>query len=361
MAIISEVAISLIFCSLFLGFVGQFMNIKCSKATEHIIDLTLAVFVFIVAYTVNLIQGADLNRYYQILNQMSYMGFGEAAKYGYYNDTMIINYFFWIIAKIGNQHLLPGISSIFVMFNLYYLIKITKKSMNLRYNVKISFVLLVFSIATVLAIATGVRQNWMVSVYAIAVYREFILKKRDTITISLYIASCMIHTSGILLVVIRLLSVLKGKYKLLLFFCPLFIPFLEGLATQQGLLGNAATKFFEYQLIGAEGLDVRVLLTKVSIMLVLGFMYVKVHNKSTYQGYMNYYLTLILVTMGFLSIEHIFSRLVNAVAYLSLPLLTEFYTYQDAKEKFCCRLILASLCCCLIIYHIVAIKNQIVC
>ena len=361
MAIISEVTISLIFCSLFLGFIGQFMNIKCSKATEQIIDLALVVLVFITAYTVNVIQAADLNRYYQILNQMSYMGFGDAAKYGYYNDTIITNYFFWIIAKIGNQHLLPGISSIFVMFNLHYLMKITKESMKLRYNVKISFVLLVFSIATLLAITTGVRQNWMVSVYAIAIYREFILKKRDALTISLYIMSCMIHTSGILLVVIRLLSFLKGKYKLLLFLCPLFIPFLEGVATKQGLLGNAATKFFEYQSIGDEGLDVRVLLTKVSIMLVLSFMYAKIHNKSTYKEYMNYYLTLILMTMGFLSIEHIFSRLINAVAYLSLPLLTEFYTYQGVKEKFCCRLILAFLCCCLIIYHIVAIINQIVC
>lgn len=360
MAFVSELAFY--FTIIFAGgaFAGILFDMHWNTRSQKALYAVFGITLMIMAYSIWPGNGSDLSRYFNILNRLKYMSFAEALKYGYYSSTPIANIFMWLISKTGNNKLLPCISTGIIVINTYVLIDTEKKhNKEIECNGEL-YLILIYSVATLLAITTGVRQNWMVTVYSLAVYREFIKGKRDIWTVLLYVAACMIHTSAIMLVTVRICAFVKGKTKAIFFLWIALAPLLERLTSVQGILGEAVSKFYGYQSIGNEGLDMRYLVARTGILIILSMMWWKVKDISNNDGYINFYGTLLIISFGSISVAHLFSRMANVVVYTSLPLLNEFYECSNLKERVGSKAALIFLSIGLLLYHYVLIKNSVV-
>ena len=359
MAFISELAFYLVIIFAFGTFMGLVINVEWTDRSKKILYLMLGIALMAMAYSIWPGKGSDLSRYFNILSHLCSMSFKEALKSGYYNSTPITNIFMWLISKTGNNKLLPCISTGIIVFNIYLLIRVEERSTEKYIYNDSLYLFLIFSVATLLAITTGVRQNWMVTVYALAVYREYIKGKKDVCTILLYVASCMIHTSAIMLVFVRLCSFVRGRKKFIFFAWIVIAPLFERLSNVQGVLGEAVSKFYGYQAIGSEGLDIRYLIARMGILVVLAIMWWKVKDISDREEYINFYGTLLIISFGSVSVAHLFSRMANVAVYTSLPLLDDFYESASPRDAFWSKVCLLFLSVGLFIYHYVLIKNSV--
>lgn len=359
MLLMSELALYMIIIIGAITFLGQFFNVKLTKASKTILTIIFVLLMGLMAYNVNLGEGADLTRYFEILKSMHFMSFGEALEYGYYKDNIITNIFFWSISKSGNNKLLLLLSTIIILMNLFYSIKIIDRKISCSDGVKGTYILLVFALATLMGITTGVRYHWMVIVYTIAIYRDYILNKRNLITLMLYVSTVMIHTSGVLLIIIRLAALVKGKYQLFLLPFVLIFNELNTVNIQNGLLGSAIFKFYAYQEIGTEGLDVRYIICRLLILILLTVIWRIMYKKTKFNAYMSFYGTLLLFAYAFIPVEHIHFRLVDAVGYCSLPVVNEFNLFEPKNRYFLFKISILSLCFCLYIYQGVFMLNYV--
>lgn len=359
MAFISELAFYFTMIFAFGTFAGILFNVHWNNRSKKLLYVVFGITLVIMAYSIWPGNDSDLSRYFSILNRLKNMSFTEALKFGYYSSTPITNIFMWLISKTGNNKLLPCVSTGIIVINTYLLIDTEKKrSKGIECNDEL-YLILVYSVATLLAITTGVRQNWMVTVYSLAIYREFIKEKKDIWTVLLYVAACMIHISAIMLVTVRFCAFVKGNKKAIFLLWIAFAPLLERLTLVHGILGEVASKFFGYRTIGNEGLDIRYLVARTGILIILAMMWWKVKYISRDDGYMNFYGTLLIISFGSISVAHLFSRMINAVVYTSLPLLNEFYECSNLREKVCSKVALIFLSIGLLTYHYVLIRNNV--
>ena len=214
-----------------------------------------------------------------------------------------------------------------------------------------------FAVVTLAAITTGIRHSWMMSVFAIAVYRDLILQKKGILTFLLYGSTCFLHSSGIVLILVRLFSLMKGKMKWLIVFWIILAPYFQRFIDMENVLGTAASKFFVYQGIYMKGLDIRWQLARLGfVMAITGITYM-LRRKTTNKGYYNFYVSLLLFTWGSITIPHLFFRLTDVVAFVSLPILNDFYTTTSKQNAFIVKVILTLICLCLFAYHGVFLRT----
>lgn len=337
----------------------QFVKGKFPKHITFVLDLLFILALCFMSYRVWPGLGSDLERYFQIMDITRGTSFHEALLYGFYRTTVITNIFMWFVARIGDNHLLPLLSTIIVIGNIFYLIYLEQKRTTLLQSAKFSYLLIVFSVVTLMAITTGIRHAWMISLYAIAVYRDFMLNKKDFTTVILYIAACMIHTSALVFILVRFLALLKGNSRLLILLWILLAPFLQHFAESGGLVGEAVGKFFAYQEFGAEGLDIRWRIARFGMLITLAAMCYMQRKSPAEKEYTNFYWTLILFTFGAVSVPVLHFRLIDAVSITSLPIINNFYKTQTPQTVFIFKIVLTILCLGLFAYHGVFIKTSV--
>lgn len=130
----------------------------------------------------------------------------------------------WIISRTGDLRLLPALSTFCVYYiGLYitcrigYDTSVKKKNIN-KY---IYFILLTVSFY---GIVNNVRNIFAFCLVSMAVFREFYEKKRNWLTIFLYVFPVFVHISALVLVLIRFCFKLTKKMKLLMILMTLFVP-----------------------------------------------------------------------------------------------------------------------------------------
>ena len=164
--------------------------------------------VFIMAYAVEPSFGVDLTRYFAILEQLGDISFRAAVLK--MNDNLIVeNFLFWVIAQFNMPHLLPAITTSTVYGIGGYITCDWASGYNYRHTWKI--LAIQFLMIPLILVACNIRNVFSFSIVTLAVYREFIKKRRDLLTVALYILPVFMHKTGILLVVIRLLVPLLKK------------------------------------------------------------------------------------------------------------------------------------------------------
>ena len=337
----------------------QFVKGRFPKHLAIVLDLLFILALCLMSYRVWPGLGSDLERYFQIMDMTRGTSFREVLLYGHYRTTVITNIFMWFISQTRNNHLLPLLSTIIITGNIFYLIHLEGKRTTLLQSAKFSYLIVVFSVVTLMAITTCVRHAWMISLFAIAVYRDFMLNKKDFITVGLYIAACMVHTAALGLILVRFLALLKGNSKLWILLWILLSPFLQYFAESGGLLGEAVGKFFAYQEFGAEGLDIRWRIVRLGTLITLAIMCYMQRNSSPDKKYTNFYWTLVLFTIGAISVPILHFRMVDAAAITSLPIINNFYKTQSKENVLIFKLLLTILCLGQFAYHGVFIKTSV--
>lgn len=178
--------------------------------------------VFIITFLYNPGFSSDLGRYFLILNRMKGIPINEMNYYGTGNNLFVINLIFWIIANIGIYHLLPAISTSTVFgIGAYITVDcLLRKKQSNKIGI---FLLLQFLQLPFFGIVDNVRNIWAFSLVILAVYRDIIQKKKNLMTLFLYILPCFMHDGVFLIVAFRLLVPIAKKLKYVLPFLVIFV------------------------------------------------------------------------------------------------------------------------------------------
>lgn len=355
MILLAQISTFILAFALVVCILIQFMRIRSTKMTNAVLVGIFLVGMVLIAYSSWLGSGSDISRYYMMLNSMQGKSFSWAMENGVYKNTIITNVFFWLISQTGNNQLLPAISTGIILFNVTYLIRLENKRDTLELSTQLTYLILYFAIATFSAVMTGVRQNWMVSLFAIAVYRDIVQKKRGITTILLYVAACLIHNSALLLVAVRLASFVRGWFRYLFLGWGFLIPYAENYTELEGIFGEAAEKLSGYQ--GVENLDMRLMMAKTAVMLLLLVALWILRKKEKGNRYYEFMEMLIIFTVSASGVQHVYSRLINAVAVCSVPVLADFRKQAKDNVWFLFLLILTVLCLGLFAYQLTTIVN----
>lgn len=153
----------------------------------------------------------DLQRYFGLLDVIEHLGFYETIRY--FNDNLYAeNIFFWSIAKIGDFSLVPFISSGIVYYVAMYITcktaELYGQEKNAKWLILLQLLLLPFT-----SIAHNVRNVIAFALLILALYRDVYLKKMNLWTLLLYILGVTMHTTAILLIVLRVcLPIIRKSY-----------------------------------------------------------------------------------------------------------------------------------------------------
>ena len=310
----------------------------------------------LIAYSSWLGAGSDISRYYQILNGMRGKSLSWVMENGVYKETVITNVYLWLIAQTGNNQLLPALSTGIILFNILYFIRMESKRDTLELSTQFTYLIVYFGIASFSAIMTGVRQDMMLSVLAIAMHRDLLQKKRGVGTILLYVAACFIHNSALLLIIVRLASLAKGWTRYLFLAWGFLIPYAENYTELEGIFGEAAQKLDKYQ--GVADLDIRNILIRVVIMAMFFIILLILKKDDKQNRYYSFMQTLIIFCVGAMSVQHVYVRLLSAIGVYSLPLLADFRRRVKDNIWLLFLLVLMVLCLGMYAYQYVVIVNH---
>lgn len=153
----------------------------------------------------------DITRYFYMLKQCATMSLSETNEF--FDDGLFIkNFIFWMIGHLGDVHLLPAISTGTVYASATY---ITCSYCENESRVKDIPIVMLFQFLTLpfFSITSNIRNVWCFSLIMLAAYRELYLKKKDMLTLCMYILPCFIHSGGWVLIGIRLICMLARRFR----------------------------------------------------------------------------------------------------------------------------------------------------
>lgn len=198
-----------------------FVNLKINKKQFYMISIFLVLSLGIIAYCTEPGVADDLYRHYQELERMRSGGIEYFKNYSVYKNNYIINALFFIVSKTQQNRLLPFIS-ILIMYSIFFYIT---ANIMIKYDIKIKlvalFIMLHFSISSLRISISSIRNFIAFAILFMAIYREFIINKKNLFTYILYGVSCMIHSSSIIIVLCRVFMIEKlhlYKFRYILLF-----------------------------------------------------------------------------------------------------------------------------------------------
>lgn len=150
----------------------------------------------------------DLSRYFDQLNYCRTIPFSEAFTWS--NDGLLVkNVLFWLISRLGDNHILPLLSVGTVYGISAYICADSRDKTDCKLWVLLLFQITLFPYYS---IQSNVRNVAAFALIILAVYRDLVYKKRDLLTVLLYILPCFLHMTGFVLVLIRFLLILIKKH-----------------------------------------------------------------------------------------------------------------------------------------------------
>ena len=164
-----------------------------------------------IGYCSSPVREIDIVRYFQQIEGIRGLPFSRAFSWA--EDGLIVkNLIFWIIARIGDNHILPFLSlmTVYTVSSYILIHTIRENKKTLGYLLALQLMLIPFYNCF-----SNVRNVMAFSLLAMAFYRDLIEKKMDLLTGVLYVVPCFIHMAGLVLVLLRILLPLFSKLSFL--------------------------------------------------------------------------------------------------------------------------------------------------
>ncbi len=166
-------------------------------------------------------RAVDINRYFSTLDGIREIPVWQALNWT--DDGLFVkNLIFWIISQTGDNNLLP-FCSLFLIYSIGSYIVIDSCERNGVTKVWLPLLMLIFLIPLYYTYS-NVRNVTSFAMISLAVYRELIEKKKNLLTVMLYVLPIFIHLSGIVLVLFRISVIFIKKKPLLGFVIAVGIP-----------------------------------------------------------------------------------------------------------------------------------------
>ncbi len=165
--------------------------------------------VFIFSYIITPSYENDLTRYFEIVDSIRGLSLWKAA--ARMNDGLPVeNLFFWIVAKIGDNHLLPAVSTSVVYGITAYITLDYARNEGFLEDAWVVLLLQVLQFSF-FSITNNVRNVFTFSIVVLAAYLDLYKKKRNLTTILLYLLPCFMHKTGAIILLLRILTAAVRK------------------------------------------------------------------------------------------------------------------------------------------------------
>ena len=179
----------------------------------------------------------DLIRYYGFLDKVRNYTLVEAVNY--FNDGLFVeNFLFWTISKTGVNGFLPAVATGVTYYVAMYITAKTAVYFEQQRYIK-WLILLQILLLPFVSIANNVRNVMAFALIILACYRDMILRKKNFLTLLLYVLPCFLHATAIMFVLIRIVvPIIRKSYILII-----SLPFIAGIVinvgyTSSNLFGN---------------------------------------------------------------------------------------------------------------------------
>lgn len=179
-------------------------------------------FVFVLTYSYHPEGNSDLTRYVEwikMAKSSSYFGYVEFMDDGLY----VTNFLFWLAGHLEMPYLVPAFTTAVVYAITLYITCDFAERNQLQKWIPYVLILQVLMLPYV-TIINNVRNIFAFAIVILAVYRDVYLNKRNVTTLLLYIVPIFVHKTSFVLILLRLLSILAGRYLVLSLVIALLIP-----------------------------------------------------------------------------------------------------------------------------------------
>lgn len=337
------VKLSLIYIVMTVLFIGYkfIKNDPIKKEYNYIIWLVFTLALGIIAYNTIPSVYDDLFRHYEELQRMRYGGIAYLSDptQAVYNINFIINYIYYFIAMIGNYKLLPFILTI-VTYAIFFIVSIKiMEKLKCNYSTWGFFLVLFFTMVSVRLVTSGLRNWFAFSIIYIAVYRDYFNQKKDIFTLILYILPMFIHSSAVIILAIRILSIENIRRFKLYYIIP-FWSLLSGVISNifmvipNEFIYSLGEKIQTY--LGFEMFDIRFLVTQTIFVICITVINIvifkdKLNTDENLDKYLYFVQNLSLFSLGCVILPQLLGRMVHFIAYLMLP--TIYYLNKIDKKS----------------------------
>ncbi len=234
----------------------------------------------------------DLNVYFSIMDIMKGIKWETFIQTYISQKEFLTNILYFAFASIGNYHLWTFTVTFICYATMFYIItdySLIKEISNKEYIFMLILTILFYN--NILAL-TGVRNNFAMIIYILAVYEEY-FKERKKITYKiLYIVPCFIHMSMALGIILRIaMSFYKGankKYVIILIaiyaVSPSIVLSVASKLNGTAIFSDLYDKTITYSGSGANILNNKYNLIKIIAFLDLFIIFEKVYIKKGYKN-----------------------------------------------------------------------------
>ncbi len=196
-----------------LGFIFSYVGFfKYPRQWRKFLPVYIYV-LFMIGFCIESSRVTDMTRYFAQIEELKYMSLSEAVEWQ--GDSLYVkDFFFWLSARLDMPHLMTGAPVALVMGVMAYIACDYAHDKDM-YKYLAPVLLLMLARSTLSNLANNIRNVSAFAVAVLAVYREVKQKKRNLLTLILYILPIFIHANGIILIVVRLLVPLVKRHRIL--------------------------------------------------------------------------------------------------------------------------------------------------
>lgn len=202
-----------------IGIIAGYWKLFENKVNWKSCAFCLALFMAAFAYCYVPYGEPDLVRYFDYVNQIKDLPFLEAIGHGMRGESNLVLFaaFCWFIGQTGDLHLLPAITVFVIYYIGIYVTCVISEDLKISKKILASYITFIILCPNFYAIINNIRNVFSFAIIGFAVFRDCYQKKINALTILMYVIPIFIHPSSVVMILIRFLILLTGKFKTISF------------------------------------------------------------------------------------------------------------------------------------------------
>lgn len=320
--------------------IGTMYEIKVSRYLKFLECLMVIISIVIITVCIKPDIDYDLSRHYETINFMRYYGFNYETNY---ENLFIVKFLFYLVSLFPYNELLPAISVTITYSTFLYITSNFIGKYNKGYKLVFFSWLIHISLLPFIVSYSGIRTSMAFAIFALAVYKDLIQKRKGVFTTFCYIMPLFIHPASTILLGLRILFISKNFFiaKLRYFlpfwslFCYIFINLFNTIPIPY--IRYTAQKL-EYYFLNFSG-DNRIYFVNLCFLIFMFLLFKLVirRKKSTepknINQLINYIEIVIYFAIGSFYLPSVMVRLLYFIAFFSFPIIYLSMTKSSARER----------------------------
>lgn len=184
---------------------------KKEKFIVYIVPLIIATILGILSYMFYPKDGYDLCSYYSWMGKMLTFNNLDLVNYIFHNGEFIIMTYFYLIARIGNFHLVQFFPTLIIYYIVLYIIFDYARARNISWKNILIVILIFLSLFKFVFAVSSFRYTLAYSIFSLGIYLDLVKNNNHKFIKILYVIPLFIHISSLILLMFRLIFMIKNK------------------------------------------------------------------------------------------------------------------------------------------------------